>query len=119
MKERLYESELKVMEILWSEGSMTAKDLASRLNTSTAWDKTTSYTIIRKCTEKGLVERLGDNYLCRALITKEEAQEQEVGLLIDKMFGGSSDLLIALLLGRKQMTSEQIDKLRNLVEEFI
>lgn len=119
MKEKLYESELKVMEILWSEGDMAARDLASKLKASTAWDKTTSYTIIRKCTEKGLVERLGANYLCRALITREEAQEQEVGLLADKMFDGSSDLLIASLLGRRKMTPEQVDKLRNLVEEFM
>jgi len=119
MKKTIFESELKILEILWNEGDMTAKDLAGRLNESTAWSRTTSYTIIKKCIEKGLVERLGDDYTCRALITKEEAQKLESEILVDKMFDGSSDLLIASLLGNNKITTVQIEKLRNIVEEFI
>jgi len=118
MKNMIFESELKVLELLWTEGEMTAKELAVKLKESTDWSKTTSYTVIKKCVEKGLVERLGTNFTCRVVITQEEAQKQESELLADKMFGGSSDLLIASLLGSGKMTTSQIDKLRSMAQEF-
>ena len=97
MKSTIFESELKVLEVLWNEGDTTAKDLAIKLNESTAWSKTTTYTVIKKCVDKGLIERLGTNFTCRAMITREEAQKHETELLINKMFGGCSDSLIELL----------------------
>jgi len=118
MKGMIFESELKVLEILWNEGDMTAKDLAIKLNESTAWSKTTTYTVIKKCVDKGLIERLGTNFTCRVTITREEAQKHETEILVNKMFGGSSDLLIASLLGGSNMTPLQIDQLRNMVQTF-
>ena len=118
MKNMIFESELKVLEVLWNEGDTTAKELAIKLNESTGWSKTTTYTVIKKCVDKGLIERLGTNFTCRVTITREEAQKQESAILADKMFGGSSDLLIASLLGGDKMTASQIHKLRTMVKEF-
>jgi len=118
MKSMIYESELKVLEFLWREGDMTAKDLAIKLNKSTAWSKTTTYTVIKKCVDKGLIERLGTNFTCRANITKEEARKHESDILVAKLFDGSSDLLVASLLGGTQMTTSQIERLRTMVQEF-
>jgi len=118
MKNMIYESELKILEILWREGDMTAKDLAVILKETTDWSKTTTYTVIKKCVEKGLIERLEPNFVCHVLITKEEAQKQESEILANKMFNGSSDLLIASLLGGTKMTTSQVDQLRHMVQEF-
>ena len=118
MKNMIFESELKVLEVLWSEGDTTARDLAIKLNESTAWSKTTTYTVIKKCIDKGLIERLGTNFTCRATITREEAQKNESEILVDKMFDGSSDLLVASLLGGSKITTSQVDKLRCMVQEF-
>ena len=113
-----YESELKVLTILWDQGETTAKGLAVKLKESTDWNKTTSYTVIKKCIEKGLIEKLESGYMCRALVTREEARKQEIEILADKMFEGSPDLLIASLLGGNKMTTAQIDALRQIVQEF-
>ena len=118
MKNIIFESELKVLEILWHEGDMTAKDLSIKLKESTDWSRSTSYTIIRRCIEKGLIAKLGSCYTCRALITKKEAQKQEVDILADKMFDGSSDLLVASLLGNAKLTASQIRQLRSMAETF-
>jgi len=115
----IYESELKVMEILWSEGDTTAKELAIKLSESTDWSKTTTYTVIKKCIEKGLIQRIENKFLCRAVITKEEAQRQEARILADKMFDGSSDLLLASLLGGKNMNVSQAKALRQMIQQFI
>ena len=118
MKNTIFETELKVLDILWNEGDMTAKDLSRKLKVSTDWSRSTSYTIIRRCVEKGLIAKLGPCYTCRALITRETAQKQEVDLLTDKMFNGSSDLLVASLLGNNELTAAQIGKLRSMAEAF-
>ena len=99
----LFESELKVLGVLWDEGDMIAKDLTNKLRKLTGWQITTSYTVIKRCVAKGLVERVGINFMCRALITREEAREHEIKILTDKMFNGSLDLLLVSLLRENKM----------------
>jgi len=114
----IYKSELKILELLWIEGELTAKELAEKLNASIAWSKTTTYTIIKRCLTKGYIERLGTNFTCRAIITREEARQQELSILSEKMFDGSKDQLLASLLGRSSITPTQIKQLRQLVQVF-
>ena len=98
---KLFDSELKVMEILWREGDTTAKQLSLKLGESVGWNKNTTYTVIKKCVEKGAIERREPDFLCHALITRQQAQQQEVDELIDKLFDGSAEGLFAALLSRR------------------
>ena len=74
---KLFDSEWKVMEVLWQDGDTTAKELTLRLADSAGWNKNTTYTVIKKCVEKGAIERREPNFLCHACITKEAAQQEE------------------------------------------
>ena len=56
--------------------------------------------------------------MCHALIAKEEVQEAETNELINKVYDGSADRLFAALLGRKKLSAEQIEKLRQIVGEL-
>jgi len=118
MESMIYETELKILEILWDEGDMSAKDIVIKLKESTGWQKSTSYTVITRCIDKGLVGRFRTNFMCSALITREEAKEREVKILADKMFGGSRDALISALLGQNTLTPSRISKLRHMAQEF-
>ena len=57
MEFKLFDSELKVMDILWKEGDTSAKEIAEKLNEQVGWSKTTTYTVIKKCIDKGAVGR--------------------------------------------------------------
>jgi len=116
MKAQIFDSERKVMDILWNEGDTTAKALAQMLAEQVGWSKTTTYTVIKKCVDKGFIERRGENFLCHALISKEEVRRHETRELVDKMFDGSSDLLVASLIQDKKMSPEQLQNLRKLLE---
>ena len=63
---KLFDSEWKVMEVLWQDGDTTAKELSLRLADSAGWNKNTTYTVIKKCVEKGAIERREPNFLCHA-----------------------------------------------------
>ena len=117
MTVKLFDSELKVMEVLWKEGDITAKAIVGILGKSIGWNKNTTYTVIKKCIEKGAIERLEPNFVCRALISKEDVQGSEVDELVDKLFDGSMEMLFASLVGRKKLPSDMIEKLKHIVGE--
>lgn len=118
MEEKLYDSELRILENLWTAGELSAKDLAARAADQVGWSKTTTYTVLKKCVEKGLVERTDPGFRCRALVSREEVRQLETRGLIDRMYGGSADRLVASLLDGKALSGEEIDRLRRLVEEL-
>lgn len=118
MEKKLYDSELKVMEILWTQGEVTAKKIAEQLYTQVGWSKTTTYTVIKKCIDKGAIKRREPNFVCHALITKEEAQRYETNELIEKMYDGHPDSLIAALIGEKRLDKAAIMRLKKLIEDL-
>lgn len=44
---KLFDSELKVMQVLWENGDTSAKDIAAVLGKQVGWSKTTTYTVIK------------------------------------------------------------------------
>lgn len=112
---KLYDSELKVMNVLWQEGDTTAKHISDVLKDAVGWNINTTYTLIKRCIKKGAIERREPHFMCHALIPKEQVQAQETDELINKIFDGSADKLFASLLSRQKLTPEQIAKLHDLV----
>ena len=117
MPVKLFDSELKVMNLLWEKGDLTAKELSDYLLEEVGWNINTTYTIIKKCIKKHAIERTEPNFLCHALITKHEVQELETNALIEKLFNGSSNLLFANLLKNKKLSDQQMKKLYEIIEE--
>lgn len=118
MEVKLFDSELKVMDVLWREGDSTAKHIAAVLTEEVGWNVNTTYTLIKRCIKKGAIARSEPNFMCHALIPKEQVQEAETNALIDKVYDGSADKLFAALLGRKKLSAEQIERLRQIVGEL-
>jgi predicted transcriptional regulator len=118
MEIKLFDSELKVMDILWKEGDNTAKRIAEILKDQIGWSKTTTYTVIKKCLDKGAIKRISPNFVCSPLITKEQAQESETTELINKLYEGAADQLVASILERKNLPHETIEKLKQLVKNL-
>ena len=118
MEEKLFDSERKVMEVIWEEGDMTAKEISLILNEKIGWNKNTTYTVIKKCIQKGLIERLEPGFLCRARITKEQAIENDTDEFVNRVFRGSVPLLFSALLQQKKMSKEEIKKLKQMIDEM-
>ena len=115
---KLFDSELKVMDVLWTNGDMPARQIASVLNESIGWNVNTTYTLIKRCISKGAIQRSEPGFLCHALIPKSAVQEAETDELINKIYDGSADKLFAALLGRKKLSAEQIAQLKKIVGEL-
>ena len=116
MAVKVFDSELKVMEALWKEGDLTAGRLAKIMNEQTGWNRNTTYTVIGKLIDKGAVQRMGSDFLCRPLITKEQVQLHEVTELIDRLFDGSEEVFLSAFLSGKALSQEKRERLKEIVE---
>ncbi len=115
---RLGDAELKVMNVLWNEGDCTAKHISDILFERVGWNMNTTYTLIKRCIKKGAIKRSEPNFMCQALVSREAVQETETNELLDKLFDGSADKLFASLVGRKNLSPEQIKKLKKIIGDF-
>ena len=118
MDMKLFDSELKVMELLWKEGELTAGRLAALLKEQTGWNRNTTYTIIKKLIDKGAAARSEPNFVCRPLVTRAQIQRQEAGALIGRLFDGSVDAFLAAFLNGKTLSEAEIARLKTLVESY-
>ena len=118
MKIKLYDSELNIMEYLWRVQEASAKEIAAEMAAQVGWSKTTTYTVLKKCVDKGAVERREPGFQCKPLISREQVQEYETRELINKMYQGSADLLVASLIGQQKLSGEEIARLKALVDRL-
>lgn len=114
---KLFDSERKVMELLWTREELTAKELAEELERTVGWSKPTTYTVIRKCVTKGAVARVEPGFRCRALIAREAVCDQETQALIQRNYGGRADRLVASLLGHQKLSPQELQRLKALIQE--
>ena len=115
---KLFDSELRVMKLLWKHGELTAKRISELLADEVGWNVNTSYTVIKKCIAKGAIERSEPNFVCRALVGERETQDSAAAELIDKLYDGAADKLVAGLIDSKRLTPDEIERLKLLVEEL-
>lgn len=115
---KLFDSELKVMGVLWREGDCTAKHISDVMKAETGWNMNTTYTLIKRCIGKGAIRRSEPHFMCHALVEKETVQEAETNELIDKIYDGSANQLFAALIGRKKLSVGQIEKLKQIVGDW-
>lgn len=116
---KLFDSELKVMNVIWREEAATAKHISEVLKAELGWSTSTTYTLISRCIKKGAIERSEPNFMCRALISRNEVQAAETDEFIDRMFDGSADKLFAALVSRKKVSKNEIDRLRDIIDAGI
>ena len=115
--EALFESERKVMEILWDRGPLTAKEVARIAGERVGWNKNTTYTVIKKLVEKGVVRREEPGFLCTPLVTRAAAQRTAVRGLLQTAFGGSRKALFSALLEEEALDDAERADLLALIEK--
>ena len=122
---KLFDSELKVMEVLWEQEEnaaeasekVSAKQIVDVLSQRIGWNKNTTYTVIKKCIEKGAVERGDPGFFCIPLVSRDEVARSETEQLIDKMFGGSSELFFSSFLKNQGISEEDAARLAKMIRD--
>jgi predicted transcriptional regulator len=114
---KLFDSELKVMEIIWEKEPITAKEISLILGDTIGWNKNTTYTIIKKLIDKQIINREEPNFICTAAVNKAEVQSAETNNLIEKLYNGSKKLFFAAFLQNEKLSMDEIKELKKLIDE--
>ena len=116
MKEKLFDSEAKVMEIIWAKSTISEKDISLIAAETIGWNKNTTYTVIKKLEAKGFIQRDDPGFICTPLVSQSQMQKIEAASLVNKVFGGSRKALFSALLEDEPLSKEEINELRKLID---
>jgi predicted transcriptional regulator len=108
--------ELDVMSVLWDLDSATVAEVRERLTDDLAY--TTVLTVLRTLEQKGYVGHTGEGraHRYRPLVKREAAGRSALRRLVDKVFDGSPEMLLTNLVSDKNLTDEELRRLRRLLQ---
>jgi len=107
--------ELDVMSVLWEVGPATVAEVRERIADDLAY--TTVLTILRTLEQKGYVSHTEDGraHRYKPLVKREVAGRTALRRLMDKVFDGSPELLLTQLVSDKNLSDEELRRLRKLL----
>ncbi len=116
MKEtpKVHEGEYRFCLILWENEPIASSKLAELCKEQLGWSRTTTYTIIRRLSDRGVVK--SENTIVTSLVSKEEVQLSEMNELVEKTFEGSLPAFIAAFARRQKLSEQEISALKSLIE---
>ena len=114
MTPKIFESEYRFCLILWEHEPIRSTDLAKLCKEKLEWSKTTTYTVIKRLSERGVIKN--ENAIVTSIVSKEEAQQSELEELMDKKFEGSLPAFIAAFGKRQALSDAEIEEIRKIIE---
>ena len=108
------------MEILWTEGPMSGRDLHILISRQKEIAYTTARTVLDRLSEKGFLkkDRASGVITFSPRISREDFQSAVADDLAQRVFDASPDLAVSAFAGLfSRMTREELDKLEALIKE--
>lgn len=118
MPSRVSESEKLVMEILWQESPLSSTDVVNRLREQ-GWNEKTVKTFLNRLVKKDVVsfEKDGRRYLYSPVVERDDFLLSESEGFLNKVFKGDMRELLATFVQNKQLSNQELDYLRELLDE--
>ena len=113
---KIFESEYRFCLILWEHEPVNSTKLAALCKEQLGWSKATTYTVIRRLCERGVLKN--ENTIVTSLISKEEAQESRLEEMVEETFEGSMPAFIAAFSKSKRLRKEEVEQLRQLIDSY-
>lgn len=112
----LSELQLDVMRVLW-RGEASVADVAAALVTSRGLAHTTIATVLTRLGKRGLVDarRDGRQLVYRALVDESQVRRSMVGDLIQTLFRGDPNALLAHLVNEKEVAPGDLERVQALL----
>ena len=111
---KVFESEYRFCLVLWEKEPMSAADLARVCKDRLQWSRTTTYTVIKRLGDRGILEN--KNSIVRSLVSKDEVQLSDLDELMEKRFEGSLPAFIAAFAKRQNLSEKEIEEIKNIIE---
>ncbi len=112
---KVHESEYRFCLIMWENEPETCARLAALSKEQLGWSRTTTYTVIKRLEERGILKKEGS--VVTSLYSKEDIQISEINEVLEKKFEGSIPAFIAAFAKSKKLTDKDREEIMKLLGE--
>ena len=113
---RLFEGEARFMDVIWDSEPVPSGRLVELCRERLGWKKSTTYTMIKRLSEKGLL--VNENSVVRSLVSREEVRAMESRTVVEQTFAGSLPGFLVSFLGEKPLSREEAEELKRMIDRY-
>lgn len=113
---KIHESEFRFCQVLWDHEPVTAAELARLCLQELGWKRTTTYTVIKRLAERGVLQN--QDGVVTALVSRDRAEVSEIDELMEKKFGGSVTAFLAAFTRRQKLSDADLDEVQRMIDRI-
>ncbi len=108
--------ETRFAQIIWEHAPLSSGELARLAAEQLEWKKSTTYTVLKKLCDRGLFANTRGTVT--ALISKEDFDGMQSEQFVEETFDGSLPAFLAAFTKRKQLSAEEVKKIRQMIDAY-
>ncbi len=116
----LTNAEWNIMECLWEASPRSGKEAWEHLSQSVGWKRSTTLTMLRRMTQKGLLlcETKDGVNVYFPLVKREDAVIKETEDFLNRVYNGSVSMMVSAMAKRQKLTEEELEELYAVLREI-
>lgn len=108
--------QMQFAEIVWEKEPIPSGELVKICEKKLNWKKPTTYTVLRKLCEKGILQNIDG--IVTSVMSKSEFEGAKSEQFVEDTFKGSLPAFIAAFASRKKLTKTEVDEIQKMIDEF-
>lgn len=113
---KIYETEYRFCCIIWEHEPINSGELVKLATQKLGWKKSTTYTIIKRLCERGILKSEGA--VITSLYSQEQIQRRESREFLDKTFDGSLPAFLAAFADGKSLSAQDVAEIRKMIDDY-
>ena len=113
---KIPEGEYRFCLIMWDHEPVSSLELVKLCQEKLAWKRTTTYTVIKRLGERGVLKL--ENGIVTSLISKEEVEKAEIETFVESKFGGSLPAFVAAFTKRQDLSDSDLDEVQKMIDRI-
>lgn len=106
--------ESRFADIIWEHAPLSTSELISLCEDALGWKRTTTYTVLKKLSDRGLFENQGGTVIVK--LSKEEFYARQSECYVDQSFQGSLPGFLAAFTSRRKLDQKEIQELQRIID---
>ncbi len=114
------ESEQKIMNLLWEEGSLSTMQIVEKLEEETGWSKQAVISFLKRLETKKIVtyKKIGRAKYYSPIPEQDVVAREERENFLQKFYKGKLGLMVSSMAEENSLTAEDINDLRKLLDDL-
>ena len=113
---KIPEGEYRFCLIMWEHEPVSSLELVKLCQEKLAWKRTTTYTVIKRLGERGVLKL--ENGIVTSLISREDVEKAEIETFVESKFGGSLPAFVAAFTKHQDLSEQDLDEVQKMIDRI-